>query len=187
MCYVCVLASYVLACILASSYPQVHVCLLVSSHPCILIFSGSCAPVGILTSLRPNIFRFIYPCLHPCILISSGWCVLACILASLRPHVLRFMCACWYPHILTSSYPQVYVCLLVCSHIQVNVFSIRMNNCILASPSSLVLGNCASQFVNNLQILRAGLAFVLDFYGTRKQPLRANLKNRLLLKSRQNL
>ena len=38
-----------------------------------------------------------------------------------------------------------------------------MNNCILASSSLLVLGNCASQFVNNLQILRTEQAFVLDF------------------------
>ena len=66
-----------------------------------------------------------------------------------------------------------------------------MDNCILASSSSLVLGNGASQFGNNLQILRTGQAFVLDFYGTSgkiywKQPLRACLKNKLL-KSRQNL
>ena len=67
-----------------------------------------------------------------------------------------------------------------------------MNNCILASSSSLVFGNCTSQFVNNLQMLGTGQAFVLDFYRTRrkiyrKQPFRADLKKKLLLKSRQNL
>ena len=45
-----------------------------------------------------------------------------------------------------------------------------MNNCIVASSSSLVLGNCASQFGNNLQILwtdlvlkilPTGLGFIL--------------------------
>ena len=171
-------SSYVLACILASSYPQVNVCLLVSLHPHILRFmcaclyprilisSGCCALVGILTSFLPHIFRFIYSCLHP--------------------YILRFLCACLY--ILASSYPQVYECLLVCSHLQVNVFSMRMNNCILASSSSLVLGNCASHFVNNLQILRTGQAFfVLDFYCTRrkiyrKQPLRADLKKKVVVK-----
>ena len=138
----------------------------------------------ILASLYPYIFRFICPCLHPCILISSGSCVLACIFASSHPqvnyvlacilassytHILRIMCACWCPRILTSSYPQV------------NVFSIRMNNRILASSILLVLSTWASQFVNNLQILRTGQAFVLDFYRTsrkiyHKQLLRADLK-----------
>ena len=40
------------------------------------------------------------------------------------------------------------------------MFSIGMNNCILASSSSLVLGNCASQFVNNLSD-RTGFCFGL--------------------------
>ena len=104
---------------------------------------------------------------HPHILISLGSYTLARILASSDPDILRCKCACWYPHILTSSYPQFYICLLGCSHLQVNVFSIRMNNCMLASSSSLVLGNCASQFVNNLQFLRTGQAFILNFYRTR--------------------
>ena len=168
--------------ILTSSYPQVHV--------------PSLAP------LHPHIFRFTCSCLYPrtltssyYIFISSSSCVLACILASSHPHILRFMCAFFYTCILTSSYPQVHVRLLVSSHphilvstvLCVNMFSIRMNNCILASLSSLVLGNCASQFVNNLQILRTGQAFVLDFYHMSrkiywKQPLRADLKKKVVFK-----
>ena len=120
------------------------------------------------------------------ILISLCLCVLVCILESLHLYIFRFVCPCLHPCILASSYPQVYVCLLVFSHRQVNVFSIQMNNCILASSSSLVLGNCASQFENNLQILRTRQAFVLDFYRTSKkiywkQPLRVDLKKKLLL------
>ena len=118
--------------------------------------------------------------------------MLACIFTSSYSHILRFMCACWYYRILIYSYPQVYVCLLVCSHPHANVFSIRMNNCILTSSGSLVLGNCASQILNNLQILSTGQAFVLDFYRTsrkicQKQPVRADRKKKLLLKSRQNI
>ena len=155
--------------------------LFIFSHLHILISLGLCVLACVFASLHPHVFMFICPCLHPCILIYSGSCVLACILASSHPHILRFMCACLCPCIFTSSYPQVYVCLLVCSHPQVNVFSIRMNNCILASSSSLVLGNCPSQFANNLQILQTGQAFVFNFYHTSrkiywKQPLRADLK-----------
>ena len=169
------LGSCALACILASSYLYVRVYLLVSSHPYILLSSGSYALACIPASS--------YPQVHPHILISSGSYVLASILASLHPHILRLMCACLYSCILTSSYPQVYVCLLVCSHPQVNLFSIRINKYILESSNSLVLGNRASELVNNLQILRTIQAFVLDFYGTsrkiyRKQPLRAELRKR---------
>ena len=161
--------------ILTSSYLQVHMPLLASLHPHILRFVCAC--------LYPCIPRFICVSLYPHILTSSGSCVLACILASSHPHilrlcaclilasshphVLRFMCACWYPCILTSSYPHVYVCLLVCSHPKVNTFSIQMNNCILASSRSLIFGNCASEFVNNIQIFCTGQAF-LDFYRTRR-------------------
>ena len=126
--------------------------ILVSSYPCLYVLAC------ILIPLHLFIFRFICPCLHPCILISLGSCVLACILTSsypqvhvclllfLHPHVLISSSSCVLVGILASSYPQVYVCLLVCSHPQINVFSIQMNNCILASSSSLVLTNCASQF-----------------------------------------
>ena len=166
--------------------------LFTSSHPHILISLGSCALVCILASSYPHILRLVCTCLRLSILTSSYLQVYMPLPASLHPHILTFVCACLYPCILTSSYPQVYVCLLVCSHPQINVLSIQMNNCILASPSSLVLGNCASQFANNLQTLRTGQAFVLDFYRpSRKiywqQPLRADLKKKLLLKSRQNL
>ena len=154
------------SCILTSSFPQVH----------ILRFMCACLYPCILTS-HPLILSFMCPCLYTCILTSS---------------YPQFRQPCWYPRILTSSYPQVYLYLLVCSHPQVNVFLIRMNNCILASLSSLVASNRASEFVNNLQILGKGQAFVLDFYGTSrkiywKQPLRADLEKKLLLKSRQNL
>ena len=184
--------------ILASSYPQVRVCLLVSLHPHILRFMCACLYPCILTSSYSQVHVCLLVSLHPHILISSGSCVLACILASSHPHILRFtcaclytyiltssypqfICACSYPRILTSSYPQVYACLLVCSHPQVKVFSVRMNNCILASSSSLVFGNGAGQFVNNLQILRTGQTFVSGFYDTSskmylKQLLRADLK-----------
>ena len=40
-------------CILTSSDPLVHLCLLVSSHPHILVSSGSCVLIGILTSTYP--------------------------------------------------------------------------------------------------------------------------------------
>ena len=136
----------------------------VTSHPHILLCT--CLYPGIFASSYPYVCVYLFVSPNPYIFISLGSYALACILAS--------------------SYPQVYVCLLVSSHPQVNVFSIQMNNCILASSSSLVLGNCASQFENNLQILRTRQAFVLDFYRTSKkiywkQPLRVDLKKKLLL------
>ena len=128
----------------------------------------------LLASLHPHILRFVCACLYPCILtssyphvhkvlactlgssypLSSYPHVLTCVLASSHLHIVRLMCVCWYPRTLTSSYPQIYVSLG--SHPQVNVFSIRMNECILTTSTSLVLGIFASHFVNNLQILRSG-------------------------------
>ena len=120
-------------------------------------------------------------CLYPRILISLGSYAPACILASSYRHVRVYLLVYLHPHILispdlcalvgilTSSDPQIYVCLLVCSHLQVSVFSILINKCLLASSGSLVLSNCASQFVNNLQILPTRQAFVLNFYHTRKK------------------
>ena len=139
---------------------------------------------GILAFLHPHILRFICASLYPCILTFSYQQVHVCLLVYLRPSILMSYGSCALVGILASSYPQVYVCLLVRSHPQVNVFSVRMNNCILASSSSLILDNCGSQFVNNLQILGTRQAFVLDFYRTsrkiyRKQPLRADLKKSL--------
>ena len=169
--------------ILASSHPHtlrfVRTCL----YSRILTYSYLQVHMPMLTSLHPHILRFACACLYPCILTSSYPQVYVCLLVYLYPHILISIGLCALVGILTSSYPQVYVCSLVCSHLQVNVFSIRMNNCILASSSSSVLGNCASQFVNDLKILRTGQAFVLDFYRTRKkiyrkQPLRADLKKR---------
>ena len=159
--------------------------LFISSHPHIIMFLGSCALACFLasshshilifmcTSLYPRILTSSYPQVHvpllaPCILISSGLCVLACIIESSHSHILSFMCAYWYPCILTSSDPQVYMCLPVCSHPQVSVFSIRMNDCIFASSSSLFLGNCASHFVNNLQIFWTGQASVWTFTAFQK-------------------
>ena len=153
----------------------------ISLHLHILISLVSCALSCILTSSHPHILMFVSTCLYPRILTSSYPQVHMRLLTSLHPDILRFVCACLYPCILTSSKPQVHVCFLVCSHAQVNVLSIRMNDCVLASSSSLVLGIFASHFVNNLQILRTGQAFALHFYRRtiyRKQPLRADLKKR---------
>ena len=107
-------------------------------------------------------------------------------LASLHHHILRFLCSCFYPcililsgsyvlvGILASSYTPVYESLLVCTHPQVNAFSIQMKDCFLASSSSLALG----RHVNNWQIFRSRQTFVLNIYGASrkvylKQPLRA--------------
>ena len=103
------------------------------------------------------------------------------------------------PYIFTSSYTQVPVCLLVFLHPYILLYSSlcvladmltsldqcvldtnRMNNCILSSLCSLVVGNLAIHFVSNLQILWAGQAFVLDFRRTssrinRKLSLREKL------------
>ena len=120
-----------------------------SSRTHILISLGSYAPTCILASSYRHVRVYFLVYLHPHILISPGLCALV--------------------GILTSSDPQIYVCLLVCSHLQVSVFSILINKCLLASSGSLVLSNCASQFVNNLQILPTRQAFVLNFYHTRKK------------------
>ena len=101
--------------ILTSSYPQVRVCLLVTSYTHILLSLGSCT---------------LSACWYPHVLISLGSCtpgacwyprILApsyifrftyswCLLVSLHHHILISLgsCtlgACWYPRILTSSYP----------------------------------------------------------------------------------
>ena len=183
------LCSCVPACILASSYAQVHVPSLASLHPHILRLICVSLYPRIITSSYPQVHVCLLVSLHPKILVSSGSCVLVCIFTSLHRHILRFMCACLYPCILTSSYFQVHEWFLVYLHhhmlvasgLCANILSIQMNNCILASLSSLVLGNCAGQFVNNLQIFSTGQAFVLDFYRTsrkiyRRQPLRTGLK-----------
>ena len=73
----------------------------ISSHPCILISSGSCVPACIFTSSHPHTFGFMCACWHPRIL---------------TPYILRFMRACLHPCILTSSYTQVPVYLVVSSH-----------------------------------------------------------------------
>ena len=65
-----------IACIPASSYPQVHVCLLITSYRHILLSLGSCT---------------LCVCWYPHTLTSLGSCSLG---------------ACWYLGILTSSYPQ---------------------------------------------------------------------------------
>ena len=105
----------------ASSYPQVRVCLLVTSHPHIILSSGSCIwcacwyphiltssypyvcvlrlLVGTLTSSHPHILMFVYS---------------VCLLVSSQPHILIFLGsytpgACWYPCILISSYLYVHV------------------------------------------------------------------------------
>ena len=157
------LGSCTLTCILASSHPYILMFVCTCLYPRILTSSYPQVHVHSLASLHPHILRFVCACLYPCILTSSYPQVYVCLLVYLYPHILISLGLCALVGILTSSYLQVYVCSLVCSHLQVNVFSIRMNNCILASSSSLVLGNCASQFVNNLQTPRTGQDFVLTF------------------------
>ena len=73
-------------CILASSHPQVCVCLLVSLHLCILISSDSCVLPCILTSSHPQGHVCSLVFLHPHILVSSGLCVLAS-----YAHILKSM------------------------------------------------------------------------------------------------
>ena len=158
------LCTFLYLCILVSSYPYVSVYLLVSSHPYILISSGSYALAYIPAFSYPQVRVYLHVSLHPHILR-----LIMCLLVYLHPHILISSGSCALVGILASSYPQV------------NVFSIRMNNRILASSILLVLSTWASQFVNNLQILRTGQAFVLDFYRTsrkiyHKQLLRADLK-----------
>ena len=180
------LCSNVLACILSSFRPHIFRFTWPCLHRYMLMFSGSCVLACNLLSSQPHILSFISVSLYPRILASSYSHVHVCFLVSLHPHILiilRFMYTCWYPRIITSSYPHVYACLLLCSHPEVTVFSIRINDCILASSSSLVLSNCASHFVDNLQILWTEKGFVLDFYRTSrrnygKQHLRADLKKR---------
>ena len=58
------------------SYSQVCVCLLVSSHPHILIPSGSYVLVGILASSYPQIHVCFLLSLHPLILISFLYIIL---------------------------------------------------------------------------------------------------------------
>ena len=73
----------------------------ISSHPWILITSGSCVLACAFASSHPQTF---------------GSFVLVDICTSLHPHILRLVCACWHPCILTSLYPEVHVCLLASLH-----------------------------------------------------------------------
>ena len=113
-----------IACILASSYPQFHVHVLVSLHSYILIFLGSytlgtCWYPRILTSSYPQVYVCLFVTLYPSSYLQVHvLCVLVGILASSHPHILKFM----YPgcllvslhrHILISSYPQVHVPLVL--------------------------------------------------------------------------
>ena len=121
---------------------------------------------------------YLFMSSHPHILVSLCSCVLACILTSLHPHAHVWLLVSLHPHILISS---GFFVLAVCSHPRVNVFSIWINNCIVASLSSLVVILHLDHFVDNLQILQTGQAFVFVFYRTgrkiyRKQPLIADLK-----------
>ena len=88
---------YVLPYSIVSSHPLIlrlmySVCLLVSSHPYILISSGSCALTCIHASLCPQVCMCFLTASYPHILLSLGSCTPG---------------ACWYPRILTSSYPYI--------------------------------------------------------------------------------
>ena len=213
---------FALFCILASSHPYILMFVCTCFYPCILTFSYLQVVWSLevtymfdifdwLISWHPHIFRFLCTCLYPRILTSPYPYICVYFLVSSHPssdclhpfilifsdscsdcHILKFMCACWYPRNLTFSYPQVYVWLLVCSHPHVNVYSIQMINCIFASSSSSVLGTCASQFVNNLQILRIGQAYISDHFPHKQENLletaiESKFEKKFLLKSRQNL
>ena len=115
-------------CMLTSSYRQISVPLLLSSHPLILISLWSCVLVSIFASLHHHILRFICSCLHLCMLVSVGSCVLACILASSYSHFLRFISVSLYPHILLSSYPHVHVWLFIFLHPHILISS---GSCVL--------------------------------------------------------
>ena len=136
------LCSCVLVRIIAFLHPLILRFMCPCLHTFILISSGSCVLARILAYSHPHILRFISVSLYTHILASSFPQVHVCLLVSLNPHFLICSGSCVLVSILTTSYSQVYVCFLISSHPQVSVFSIRMNNCILASSSSLVLGNC---------------------------------------------
>ena len=79
----------------------------ISSHPWILITSGSCVLACAFASSHPQTFGSfvlvdICTSLHPHILISWGSCLLACVLTSSYTHILSFLCIWLYPNILTS-------------------------------------------------------------------------------------
>ena len=76
------------ACIPGSSYPEVHVCLVVSLYPHILISSVLQVLACILASLHLHIPRFIRALLYLCILISSYPQVHVCLLVSSHPNIL---------------------------------------------------------------------------------------------------
>ena len=127
-----------IAYILASSYPQVHVYMPVSSHPYILIFLGSCT---------------LGTCWYPCIRTSSYPQVYECFLVTLCPHILLYLrsctlCACCYPRILISSYPQVLVLqelvgTLAFSHPHILRFIYSRSLLVFSHPYILIsLGSC---------------------------------------------
>ena len=82
-------------------------CLLVFSHPHILIPSGSCVLVDICASLHPHILRFMCACWHPRILTSLYAEVHLCLPTSLHPHILIYSDSCVFGCILTCSQPYV--------------------------------------------------------------------------------
>ena len=69
-------------------------CLFVSSHPYILISSGSCALACIPSSSYAQVGVCLLVTLYPHIFLSLGSCIL---------------CACWYLSILAYSYSQFHV------------------------------------------------------------------------------
>ena len=135
--------------IVTSSYPQIHVPLLASMHPDIIRFMCACLYPSRLTSPYCQVRKFQLVSSHP----SSSYSQvhnLVCILVSLHLNIIMLICAClhtcflissinrltfacWYHRTVASSYPQIYVCFLACLYPQVNVFSIRVNDCILPS------------------------------------------------------
>ena len=110
--------SCALAYIPASSYPQVHIWLLVnlvSSHPPILRLMYS---VYVLVSVHFHILISLSPCN-----LGACWCWYPRILTSSYPHVPWFVFASSHPHIFSFGYTRWYPWILTSSLLsQVNVY-----------------------------------------------------------------
>ena len=132
-----------LVCITASSYPQVSVCLLVTSCPHILLPLCSCSVLCYAHLYwYPDILISSYPQVHLLRVVVG-------ILTSSQPHSLVSCTpdACQYPCILTSSYPQFHVLrvlvgILASSHS--HIFRFMYYGCLLVSSHPHILMSLVS-------------------------------------------
>ena len=113
-------------CILTSSYPQVHKCQLLYSHPCILISSDSWVLACVLASSHPHLLRFMCACWYPPILTLSYPQAHVYLLVSSHRHILLSSVFCVLASMLTSSDQRVLDTneLIGLSHLQVHQFSV---------------------------------------------------------------